>query len=70
MAISRVKSLSGLAFKSYFPPRRLEKPDKNSKMQMLLEDNNRRAQLENWELDTYGMDLSMYLNNFETPYEA
>lgn len=68
VAISRVKILQGLAFKSYFSQQRLEKPQKSSKMQMLIEDNQKRAQLENWELETFGVDLSMYINNFTDPY--
>ncbi len=63
VAISRVKTLKGLAFRTRFDQTRLYKPKETEMMKMLREDNERRSQLV-WELDNYGMDLSEYLEQF------
>jgi ATP-dependent DNA helicase PIF1 len=63
VAISRVKSLKGLAFRTQFDQARLQRPKETAVMRMLQEDNIRRSQLD-WELNDYGMDLSEYLDNF------
>lgn len=63
VAISRVKTLGGLAFRTSFDLPRLQKPKETAMMKMLQEDNQRRSHLV-WELDDYGVDLSEYLDNF------
>lgn len=60
VAISRVKSLNGLAFKERFPISRLQKPIESLSMRLLNEDNARRANLQ-LALDDYGMDLTEYV---------
>jgi len=62
VAISRVKSLKGLAFRSRFDITRLQKPTESETMKMLRQDNDRRCTL-GFHLDTYGMDLSDYRFN-------
>ena len=59
VAVSRVKSLKGLAFQSRFEPSCLQKPDETETVQQLREDNEHCKQL-GFELNTYGMDLSEY----------
>jgi hypothetical protein len=59
VAISRVKTLDGVAFRSRFPHSRLQKPKETDSMVMLREDNERRINL-GFQLNTYGMDLSEY----------
>ncbi len=63
VAISRVKTLKGLAFRTRFEPTRLQKPKETEMMKMLKEDNERRSRLV-WELNDYGMDLNEYLEAF------
>jgi hypothetical protein len=60
VAISRVKTLKGIAFRSPFGLAWLLKPKLTDSMRMLDEDNVRRAAL-GFTLDTYGMDLSQYV---------
>jgi hypothetical protein len=60
VAISRVKTLQGLAFCSRFEAARLQKVKETDSMQMLKDDNERRSQL-GFQLNTYGMDLSEYV---------
>ena len=60
VAISRVKTLKGLAFRSRFDATRLQKVRETQTMQMLKDDNERRFQL-GFQLDMYGMDLSEYV---------
>lgn len=62
VAISRVKSLKGLAFCSRFDLARLQKPTESEMMKMLRWDNNRRHTL-GFQLNTYGMDLNEYTFN-------
>ena len=59
VAISRVKTLQGLAFRTRFAHARLKKPKETDSMLMLNKDNERRNQL-GFQLNTYGMDLSEY----------
>jgi hypothetical protein len=59
VAISRVKKLGGIAFRTAFPWSRLQRPKVTESMKM-LEDTTRRANL-GFELDTYGMDLTQYV---------
>jgi ATP-dependent exoDNAse (exonuclease V) alpha subunit len=63
VAISRVKTLGGLAFRTRFDRDRLLKPKETEMMKMLQEDNERRHTLV-WELDDYGVDLNEYLEEF------
>lgn len=63
VAISRVKTLGGLAFRTRFDQNRLLKPKETEMMKMLQVDNLRRSNLV-WELDTYGVDLNEYLEEF------
>lgn len=58
VGISRVKTLSGLAFMTRFPKSRLEKP-KTAGMVLLKKEMLRINSL-GFDLDTYDMDLSMY----------
>jgi ATP-dependent exoDNAse (exonuclease V) alpha subunit len=60
VAISRVKTLKGLTFRTRFPHTRLQKPKETDSMKMLREDNERRLQL-GFHLNTFGMDLSEYV---------
>jgi ATP-dependent DNA helicase PIF1 len=59
VAISRVKTLKGLAFRTRFDHARLKKPKETDSMLMLKKDTERRDQL-GFQLNTYGMDLSEY----------
>jgi ATP-dependent DNA helicase PIF1 len=54
VAIFRVKTLTGLAFRSQFPWERLLRPNQAQGLQSLEQDNIRRVELENWEVDTFG----------------
>ena len=60
VAISRVKTLKGLAFRTRFDHARLKKPKETESMLMLKKDTERRNQL-GFQLDTFGMDLSEYI---------
>jgi ATP-dependent DNA helicase PIF1 len=60
VAISRVRTLKGIAFRSAFPLTRLQRQTETESMKMLSEDNTRREGL-GFILDTYGMDLSEYV---------
>ena len=60
VAISRVKTLDGLAFRSRFEAARLQKVRETDSMQMLKDDNEWCSQL-GFQLNTYGMDLSEYV---------
>ena len=62
VAISRVKTLQGLAFCTRFDLAHLQKATETEMMKMLRCDNNRHQTL-NFQLDTYGMDLSEYTFN-------
>ena len=65
VAISRIKTLNGLAFRTWFPLQRLLRSNTQSKnLRSLQEDNIRRRNLENWEVDYYGQDLSYYTDAF------
>jgi ATP-dependent exoDNAse (exonuclease V) alpha subunit len=59
VAISWVKSLSGVAFRSPFALTRLQKKEETELMKIRREDSERCATL-GFTLDTYGMDLSEY----------
>lgn len=61
VAISRVKSLHGLAFRSGFGLAHLQRPE-NDTMRMLNQDNVRRNAL-GFTVDTYGVDLSDFVFN-------
>ena len=63
VAISRVKTLRGLAFHTQFDQTHLLKPKETEMMKMLREDDERRSHLV-WELNDYGMDLNEYLEEF------
>ena len=60
VAISRVKTLNGLAFRSRFGLARLQKSTESDTMKMLRQDNDRRSTI-GFHLDTFGMDLSNYI---------
>ena len=60
VAISRVKTLKGLAFHTHFDHAQLKKPKETNSMLMLRRDTERRTQL-GFQLNTYGMDLSQYV---------
>jgi ATP-dependent DNA helicase PIF1 len=60
VAISRVKSLAGLAFQTRFAHSQLKKPKETDSMVMLRLDTERHHQL-GFTLNTYGMDLSEYI---------
>ena len=62
VAISRVKTLSGLAFHSPFPISRLLWKDETASMQMLNIDIARRNTL-GFTFNDYGVDLSEYVFN-------
>jgi ATP-dependent exoDNAse (exonuclease V) alpha subunit len=59
VAISRVKTLAGIAFRSHFALSRLRRPQETESMRLLRMDNERRATL-GFEVNTYGMDLDEY----------
>ena len=60
VAISRVKTLKGLAFCTHFDHAWLKKPKETESMLMLRRDTERRNQL-GFQLNTYDMDLSEYV---------
>ena len=60
VAISRVKTLKGLAFRTWFNHARLKKPKETESTLMLKKDTERRNQL-GFQLNTFGMDLSEYV---------
>ena len=60
VAISRVKTLDGVAFRSPFPLSRLQRPTETDTAKMLRLDGERRSAL-GFELNTYGMDLSEFV---------
>jgi hypothetical protein len=60
VAISRVKTLKGLAFWTHFPWSRIQWPEETPTAKALREDNEHNSHL-NFELDTFGMDLSEYV---------
>lgn len=60
VAISRVKTLNGVAFRVGFDHSRLCKAVETESMKMLRADNERRAQL-GFQLNTYGVDLSEFV---------
>ena len=60
VAISRVKRLKGLAFRTRFDHTRLKKPKETETMLMLKKDTERRNLL-GFQLNTFGMDLSEYV---------
>jgi ATP-dependent DNA helicase PIF1 len=62
VAISRVKTLNGLAFRSRFGLACLQKSTESDTMKMLRQANDRRSTI-GFHLDTYGMDLSNYIFN-------
>jgi ATP-dependent exoDNAse (exonuclease V) alpha subunit len=59
VAISQVKTLKGLAFRTHFDHAQLKKPKETESMLMLKKDTERHNQL-GFQLDTFGMDLSEY----------
>ena len=60
VAISRVKTLKGLAFHTCFDHAQLKKPKETESMSMLKKDTECRNQL-GFQLNTFGMDLSKYV---------
>ena len=60
MAISRVKTLKGLAFCTHFDYAWLKKPKETDTMLMLKKDTEHHDLL-GFQLNTYGMDLSEYI---------
>ena len=62
VAISRVKTLKGLAFRTHFDHARLKKPKEtdSESMLMLRRDTERCSQL-GFQLNTYDMDLTEYV---------
>jgi ATP-dependent DNA helicase PIF1 len=64
VAISRVKTLSGLAIKTAFGLSRLQHPNETPTMQMLRLDNARRETL-TFEVESYGVDLSYWQDAFD-----
>jgi ATP-dependent DNA helicase PIF1 len=65
VAISRVKTLNGILFRSPFPETRFQRPNQSSNMKQLENDTLRRRHLENWSIDDYGQDLTYYLDAFD-----
>ena len=59
VAISRVKTLKGLAFRTHFDHACLKKPKETDSM-LMRRDTERRSQL-GFQLNTYGMDLNEYV---------
>ena len=59
VAISQVKTLKGLAFRTHFDHAWLKKPKDTDTMLMLKKDTEHRNQL-GFQLNPYGMDLSEY----------
>jgi hypothetical protein len=62
VAISRIKTLEGLVFRSAFPLSRLLRKDETASMQMLNLDIIRRNSL-GFTFNDYGVDLSEYVFN-------
>src|SRR6202050_4438838 len=62
VAISQVKTLKGLAFRTHFDHAWLKKPKETDTMLMLKKDTEHCDQL-GFQLNTYGMDLSEYTFN-------
>jgi len=62
VAISRVKTLKGVAFHKHFPWSRIQRDTQTDTMKMLTDDNERRLNL-GFTLNTFGMDLSEYIFN-------
>ena len=60
VAISRVKTLNGIAFLSPFPETRFQRPNQTSSMVDLQADTLRRRDLESWEVDDYGQFLTIF----------
>lgn len=60
VAISRVKSLKGLAFRTDFPISRLQRPIETESLRQLREDSERRSH-QKLVLDDFGVDLSEYV---------
>ena len=60
VAISRVKTLAGIAFRSGFDYHRLLRQEETESMKMLREDVERRNSI-GFQLNTYGMNLSQYV---------
>lgn len=58
-----MKTLNGLAFRTRFEFARIQKPKETDSMKMLREENDRLSQL-GFHLNTYGMDLSEYVDAF------
>ena len=61
VAISQLKSLKGLAFRSCFEHTRLQRKEESANMKMLRDDNERRSRL-GFQLDTYGVDIDSLYN--------
>ena len=59
VAISQVKTLKGLTFRTHFDHVWLKKPKETDTMLMLKKDTEHRNQL-GFQLNPYGMDLSEY----------
>ena len=64
VAISRVKALKGLAIRTAFGINRLQSNSETHMKKMQREDTLRREQL-GFELETYGMDLFQWPNEFD-----
>ena len=60
VAISRVKTLKGLAFRTRFDHARLKKP-KETETMLMLKKNIECNNLLGFQLNTFGMDLSEYV---------
>jgi hypothetical protein len=60
VAKSRVKILKGLAFQTHFPWSCIQQPEETPTAKALREDNEHHSHLD-FELDTFGMDLSQYV---------
>ena len=60
VAVSQVKTLSGLAFQSWFEAAWFQKVQETHSMQMLKDDDEQHSRL-GFQLNTYGVDLSEYV---------
>lgn len=60
VAISRCKTLTGLAFRTHFAPTRLQRPVESDSMRMLRLDEERRTAF-GFTLDTYDVDLTEFV---------
>ena len=67
MAVRNATIMGNYATANVAVQRYSHAPYKAAHLLFLLH-NIKRAQLENWQLETYGVDLSLYLNGFLTPY--